>query len=201
LIKTPTKLNKLFLIIKKWYIFTRTKSGIDTYNSYRYRGIIVLQLALSIKHNSCRYRGIIVLQLALNIKHIAYQAIDKQQSNQKKHRIVAIIKWKIIQKHNQTCLLKFLLFLFLRFIFLSWYFSLKLKLNLNLYLSSSCLYLSNCCHNFAWLLLASFLLLNFFSENKPLPPLYKCVFSFYKIFLTIPFSLAHTSHTYNFIAT
>jgi len=90
-----------------------------TYNSCKYRGIIVLQLALNIKHNSCRYRGIIILYLALNIKHRAYQAIDKKQSNQRKHRIVAIIKWKIIQKHNQTCLLKFLLFLFLRFIFLS----------------------------------------------------------------------------------
>jgi len=30
LIKAPTKLNKLFLIIKKGYIFIRTKSSIDT---------------------------------------------------------------------------------------------------------------------------------------------------------------------------
>ena len=51
---------------------------------------------IKLTYNSCRYRSIIVLQLPLNIKHRAYQAIDKQQSNQKKHRIVAIIKWKII---------------------------------------------------------------------------------------------------------
>jgi len=37
------------------------------------------------------------------------------------------------------------------------------------------------------------------SFRKSSTSMYECVFSFYKIFLTISFSPAHTSHAYNFV--
>jgi len=101
-------------------------------------------------YNSSKHCSITILQLASNLKHRTHLG-NRQTTQQSKetHNRSNPKKWKIIQKHIQTCLVKFLLSI-LAIYFLPWYLSHWIWICISLLLRA-----------FASLIAATILLLSF----------------------------------------